>query len=302
MPSAIGFIGLGNMGHPIAANLLQFGHSLRVYNRTESKAAPLIQQGAALAKRPAEVAEPGGVVFTMVADDHALNELCWQPDSFVTRLGRGGIHISLSTISPETSRHLAEQHRQFGVEYVAAPVFGRPEAAAAKRLVVCVSGAARAKEAVNPLLTAISQAIFDFGEEVGAANVVKLCGNFLIGAAIEALAESLALAEKNGVPRRAVADMLTKTLFGCPVYQGYGKQIAEERYEPVGFRLPLGLKDVNLVLQTGAHSSVPLPTASLLRDRFLAAMAKGREHMDWTAIAIGISEDAGLKPQAGAAK
>jgi 3-hydroxyisobutyrate dehydrogenase-like beta-hydroxyacid dehydrogenase len=148
---------------------------------------------------------------------------------------------------------------------------------------------------VQPILTAISQGIFDFGEEVASANVVKLCGNFLIASAIESLAESLTLAEKNGIDKKVVADMFGKTILACPVYQGYGKQIAEERFEPAGFRLALGLKDITLALQAAAAKSMPMPVGSLLRDRWLTAVAKGRENLDWTAVAINVAEDAGLK-------
>ena len=298
MAQTLGFIGLGNMGEPIAANLMAAGHALHVYNRTASKAAALVAKGATLAKNPADVATPGGVVFTMVADDRAIDELCLSPGSFVERLGPGGIHISLSTISPATARRLAEHHAKHKVEYVASPVFGRPEAAAAKKLWVCTSGHSAAKVRVRPLLEAIGQAMFDFGEDAGAANIVKLCGNFMIASAIETISESLALAEKNGIDKNAVADLFGKTLFACPVYQGYGKSIAAEKFEPAGFRLALGFKDVSLALAAATASSVPLPIGSLLHDRYLAAIAKGRSDLDWTAIALGVAEDAGIKPQA----
>jgi len=296
MAETLGFIGLGNMGELIAANLMAAGHALRIYNRTASKAAPLVAKGATLANAGADVASPGGVVFTMVADDRAIDELCLSPGSFVEKLGPGGIHVSLSTIAPATARRLAEHHARHQVEYVASPVFGRPEAAAAKKLWVCTSGHAAAKMRVRPLLEAIGQGIVDFGEDAGAANVVKLCGNFMIAAAIETIAEALALAEKNGVDKNSVAELFGRTLFACPVYQGYGKSIAAETFEPAGFRLALGFKDVSLALSTATASSVPLPVASLLHDRYLAAIAKGRGDMDWTAIALGVAEDAGLKP------
>lgn len=295
MAETLGFIGLGNMGEPIAANLLRAGFGLRVYNRTAAKAAPLVAKGAAQVSGEAEVAQAGGVVLTMLADDRAVEEVALREHSFVERLGAGGIHISLSTIAPATSRRLAEHHAKHKVEYAAAPVFGRPEAAAAARLWVCTSGAAAAKKRVQPILTAISQGIFDFGEDYGAANVVKLCGNFLIASAIEAMAEALTLARKNGVDPKALVEMFGKTLFACPIYQGYGKQIAEQRFEPAGFRLALGLKDISLALQTGASSSVPMPIASVLRDRWLESVAKGRADMDWTAVALAVAEDAGLK-------
>ncbi|HTW24773.1 MAG TPA: NAD(P)-dependent oxidoreductase [Candidatus Baltobacteraceae bacterium] len=298
MAEALGFIGLGNMGEPIAANLMAAGHALRIYNRTASKAAPLIAKGAALATTPAEVASPGSVAFTMVADDRAIEQLCLAPGSFVERLGPGGIHVSLSTISPAVARRLAEHHATHKVEYVASPVFGRPEAAAAKKLWVCTSGHAAPKARVRPLLEAIGQGIFDFGEDAGAANVVKLCGNFMIASAIETIAEMLALAQKNGIDKNAVADLFGKTLFACPVYQGYGKSIAAEIFEPAGFRLALGLKDVSLALATATASEVPLPIGSLLHDRYVAAIAKGRSDLDWTAIALNIAEDAGIQPPA----
>ncbi|MGA8366331.1 MAG: NAD(P)-dependent oxidoreductase [Candidatus Acidiferrales bacterium] len=295
MVETVGFIGLGNMGEPIAANLLSAGYGLRVYNRTASKAAALVAKGAKAAANAAEVSSPGGIVLTMVANDQALEEICLPAGSFVERLGSGGVHISLSTIAPATARRLIEHHARHGVEFVSAPVFGRPEAAAAKRLWVCVSGPAAAKKRTQPILAAIGQGVFDFGEGAGAANVMKLCGNFLIASAIEALAESFALAEKNGASKQQLSEMLGKTFFACPAYQTYGKIIAEEKFEPAGFRLALGLKDVTLVLETAAASSMPMPLASLLHDHMLAAVAKGRENMDWTAVALGVAEDAGLK-------
>ena len=239
----------------------------------------------------------GGIVLTMLADDRALEDVCLSPGSFVERLGAGGIHISLSTIAPATAERLAEHHAKHGVTYLASPVFGRPEAAAAAKLWICVSGAAAAKEKAKPIHAAIGQGVFDFGEGVASANVVKLCGNFLIASAIESLAESLTLAEKNGIDKKAVADMLGKTILACPVYQGYSKQIAEERFEPAGFRLALGLKDITLALQAATAKSMPMPVGSLLRDRWLASVAKGRENLDWTAIALSVAEDAGLKTE-----
>jgi 3-hydroxyisobutyrate dehydrogenase-like beta-hydroxyacid dehydrogenase len=295
MSETIGMIGLGNMGLPIAENIQHAGYSLKVYNRTASKAAVLVAAGAKSVPAAADVASKGGIVVTMVSDDRALEALCDSRDSFVSRLGAGGIHISMSTIAPATARKLAEQHEKAGVAYIAAPVFGRPEAAAARQLAVCVSGPAAARKRIAPILAAVSRSIFEFGEDPGAANVVKLCGNFLLAAAVEALAEAFTLAEKNGIDRVHAFEMLIQTLFPCPVYHSYGKRIAEHTYEPPGFRLALGLKDINLVLQTAAEAQVPMPTASLLRDRWLSAMAKKRENLDWAAVALGVSEDAGIR-------
>jgi 3-hydroxyisobutyrate dehydrogenase-like beta-hydroxyacid dehydrogenase len=177
---------------------------------------------------------------------------------------------------------------------LAAPVFGRPDAAKAKQLRICVSGAADAKAKVRPILEAMGQGIFDFGEQTEAANVVKLAGNFMIAAAMEAMAEALAMVRKSGVDPIATIGMLTTTLFAAPVYQGYGAAIAHQRFTPAGFRLPLGLKDIDLVLKTASEARAPMPTASLLHDRFIAALAKGRAEMDWSALALGAADDAGL--------
>jgi 3-hydroxyisobutyrate dehydrogenase-like beta-hydroxyacid dehydrogenase len=297
MAQEIGFIGLGAMGAPMAANLIGAGFSLTVYNRTASKAEPLVQKGAHRAKRASDTARPGGIVVTMVSDDAALEELVLGEAALARRLAPGGIQLSMSTVSPAASRRLAAIHAEAGSTLVAAPVFGRPEAAAARRLWICISGPPAARAAVRPLLDAMGQAVFDFGEDAGAANVVKISGNFLIAAAMEAMAEALVMAEKSGVDRAATIEMLSKSLFACPVYQGYGAAIARRRHSPAGFRLPLGAKDVDLVLKTAREVKAPMPVASLLRDRFLGALAKGRAELDWSAIALGARDDAGLEPE-----
>jgi 3-hydroxyisobutyrate dehydrogenase-like beta-hydroxyacid dehydrogenase len=297
MSTEIGFIGLGAMGTPMAVNLTAAGYKLRVYNRTASKADALVATGAIRVERPGDAAQTGGVAITMLADDAALEQVTLGAGGLAERLGAGGIHISMSTVAPATTRRLAEHHAACGNSIIAAPVFGRPDAAKAKRLWVLASGPAAQKAAIRPLLEAMGQAIFDFGEEPGAANVAKLVGNFLIAANLEAMSEAFAMAEKQGVERAAVADMLAKTLFACPIYQGYGKAIAEKRFTPVGFRMPLGLKDVELALKTAAEVTMGLPIASLVRDRFLASLAKGRAEMDWSAIALSVLDDAGLKHQ-----
>ncbi|MGO9606968.1 MAG: NAD(P)-dependent oxidoreductase [Candidatus Binataceae bacterium] len=294
MSLEIGFIGLGAMGLPIASNLLAAGNRVTVWNRTASKADGLVAKGASLANAPGDVAKPGGIVVTMVADDVALEDLVLGA-AVAQRLGPRGIHVSMSTVAPATTRKLAEVHQKAGAAMVAAPVFGRPDAAAARRLWICVSGPAWAKEVVRPLFDAIGQGVFDFGEVPEAANVAKISGNFLIAAAMEAMGEAFAMAEKNGLDRAAVATMLGQTLFACPVYQGYGAAIANRRHSPAGFRLPLGLKDIEIVLRTARDVNAPMPTASLLRDRFVHALAMGREDLDWSALALGAREDAGLE-------
>jgi 3-hydroxyisobutyrate dehydrogenase-like beta-hydroxyacid dehydrogenase len=288
----LGMIGLGKMGLPMAENLLSAAFSLRVYNRSPEKAAPLVAKGAVLAKSPADAAAAGGIVISMLADDRALLDLA--AEEFCQSLGNG-LHLSMSTVSPVTSKTLSERHARHGGTLVAAPVFGRPEAAAAKKLWVCTSGPAAAKARAKPVFDALGQGVFDFGEEIGAANVVKLAGNFLLTAAIEAMAEASAMAEKNGVPRAALLNMLTSTLFNCPIYNLYGKGIINSEFEKPKFAVPLILKDMLLVQQTAAAARAPMPIVNLLCDRYLSLIAKGKETWDSTALALGAAEDAGLK-------
>jgi 3-hydroxyisobutyrate dehydrogenase-like beta-hydroxyacid dehydrogenase len=294
MEKRIGFIGLGHMGRAMADNLVTAGYALHVYNRTSDKAAALVTRGATLALHPSGAVEPGGIVITMLADDQALESVTFGENGILERLAPNGIHLSMSTVSPKLSRHLAQEHQRHHVDYLAAPVFGRPEAAAARSLWICISGPQPAKQRVQPILNVLGQGLFDFGEEPGAAHVVKLAGNFLLASMMEALAEALTLGEKNGIDRTALANMFSSTLFACPTYQVYGEAIAQGRYQPPGFTVSLGLKDLNLVLGTAAMSTMPMPVASLLHDRFLATIAKGWGHLDWAAIALGVSQDAGM--------
>jgi 3-hydroxyisobutyrate dehydrogenase-like beta-hydroxyacid dehydrogenase len=295
MANEAGFVGLGAMGLPIASNLIAAGTQLHIYNRTASKVAPLVTLGAVQAATAGASATPGGIVFTILADDHALRSVTEGEDGLAARLAPGGIHVSMSTIAPATARELARYHAERGSIYLASPVFGRPENAEKKQLVVCVSGSAAAKARVRPMHEAIGRAIYDFGEAPDAANVAKLAGNFLIGAAVEAMAEAFTMVEKSGVDRLKVAQMLTQTLFAGPVYQNYGAMVAEKRHLPAGFKLALGLKDFELVLKTGGEARVPMPIASLVRDRLLAALAHGRDEMDWSGLALGVLDDAGIK-------
>ncbi len=294
MSEQVGFIGLGSMGMPMARNLLAAGYRLRVYNRTPDKARSLAEAGAQVAETPADVAEPGGIVITMLANDAAVEEVTLGEHGLINRLSPGGIHLSMSTISPDTAARLAEEHQRRGSVYVAAPVLGRPEAAAARKLQIIVAGPPAAKERVRPILQALGQGIWDYGEQPSAANVVKVAANFLIVATMESLAEAMALVDKRGVVEKDFLSMLTQTVFACPIYQTYGEAIVERRYMPAGFRLALGLKDLNLVLQTADSAKAPMPIASLTHDRALAAMAKGRGDMDWVSLTLGVFEDAGL--------
>ncbi|MGA9853752.1 MAG: NAD(P)-dependent oxidoreductase [Gammaproteobacteria bacterium] len=290
----IGFIGLGSMGEPMARNLLAAGYALKVFNRTAARAKPLASLGATTAATPREVADAGGIVVSMLANDTALKTVTLGTEGFLPALGAGGLHISMSTVSPETSRLLAAAHAKQGSLFLSAPVFGRPEAATAQKLWICQSGSAEAKQRARPVLEALSQGIQDFGEDAGAANVVKLAGNFLILSAIGALSEALSLAEKNAVDRGALAAFFGQTIFACPVYQNYGRILAQRIFEPAGFKLELGMKDVRLVREVAEHAQVPMPMADLLHARLLSSLARGRAQMDWTAIELTVAEAAGL--------
>jgi 3-hydroxyisobutyrate dehydrogenase-like beta-hydroxyacid dehydrogenase len=294
MTGTTGFIGLGLMGSPMAINLAKAGHRLRVYNRSPDKANPVQAHGALPCRTPADVAESGGIVVTMVADDAVLEKVTFGKDGFAHGLGRGGIHLSMSTISADTSRDLAARHRELGADYVAAPVFGRPNAAQAAKLWICQSGSAAAKQRVGPLLDAMGQGVYDFGEEVGAANVAKLAGNFMIAAALESMAEAYTLAEKHGLDRRMLSDFLTQTIFASPVYANYGGIVAAKQADWIGFVLRLALKDLNLVLDAAEAGRAPMPFANIVHDRLISAIAKGRGEEDWTAFTLGAVEDAGL--------
>jgi 3-hydroxyisobutyrate dehydrogenase-like beta-hydroxyacid dehydrogenase len=293
MKETVGFIGLGGMGLAMATNLLKAGFGLRVYNRTAEKARPLLEHGAVIAGSPAEAAEPGGIVVTMVTDDRAVEAVTLGADGLLDRLG-DGVHLSMSTIAPRTARRLAAVHRERGAGYVASPVFGKPEVAAEARLWIATSGDAAARARVRPLQEAMSQQVFDFGDEPGAANVIKLAGNFLLGAAIEAMAEAFTLAQKQGVPRRQTYEFFTQTLFDCFVYRGYGDLVASEHYQPVGAQPSLIRKDLSLILNAADEGLVPMPLASLIHQRLTATVAKGRQDVDWAGFAHEVSESAGL--------
>jgi 3-hydroxyisobutyrate dehydrogenase-like beta-hydroxyacid dehydrogenase len=286
-------IGLGMMGTGIAKSLLRGGHRLTVYNRTISRAEALRDDGAQVAASIAEACR-SEVVFTMVADDAALESLVFSGGGILASLPRGAVHVSLSTISVALSDKLAAEHANAGQGFLAAPVFGRPEAAEAARLAVVVGGPADLVQKCRPLFDSMGPKLFVVGEKPSLANVVKLSGNFLIATVLESLGEAIAFARKSGVDAGALLDFLTSTLFTAPLYKTYGNLIVEGKHEPAGFSLPLGLKDMRLVLQAAESASVPMPIASVVRDRFITAMARGNQDKDWSVIGSVAAEDAGL--------
>ena len=289
----IGFIGLGKMGRGMAANLLKAGHRVTVYNRSPEKAEALVQQGAAAARTVADACN-AEVVFTMLADDRAVEGVAFGPGGIVASLAPGATHVSSSTISVALSERLATAHADADQRYAAAPVFGRPEAAAAAKLFVVTAGEPQVLQPLSGLFDAIGQRTFVVSERPHTANLVKLSGNFLIASAIESVSEAAALVAKAGVDKQQYVDILTSTLFAAPAYQTYGGLIARQEFEPAGMAATLGLKDVRLVLAAAEQLQVPLPVASVLRDRLLTLVATGGGHLDWSALATLADRDAGL--------
>lgn len=286
----IGFIGLGQMGAAIAANLVAAGHRVTVWNRSRDKAAPLIAAGATLADRPADAAG-GDMVLTMLADDAAVEAVTFGEDGILAASTvYPTLHLSLSTISVALAERLTAAH---GGTYVSAPVFGRPAAAAAAMLFVVAAGPPAAIDRVKPLFDAIGQRHFIVGERPSSANVVKLCGNFMIMAVVESLAEAMTLADRHDIAKERLLEILTGTLFGAPIYHAYGQLLVEAKYRPAGFAAPLGLKDMNLVSAAATDALVPMPLLSLVRDRLIATIAREGPDIDWAAVAKVVADNAG---------
>jgi 3-hydroxyisobutyrate dehydrogenase-like beta-hydroxyacid dehydrogenase len=288
----VGFIGLGQMGIGMVESLLRAGHEVTIYNRTPGKAQRLVEQGARAGARVADACR-GDAVVTMLADDGAVESVAFGENGVVGSLGKGAIHVSMSTISVALAERLTVAHANAGQRFVAAPVFGRPEMAAAAKLFIVAAGAPDAVDACQPLFAAMGQKTFPIGDQPKVANLVKLSGNFLIASVIEGLGEAMALVGKAGVDRRRYLDVLTSTLFTAPVYRTYGELIVEHRFEPPGFAAPLGHKDIRLALAAAETLRVPMPFAAVLHDRFLTLLAHGGEALDWSAIGQLAAKDAG---------
>jgi 3-hydroxyisobutyrate dehydrogenase-like beta-hydroxyacid dehydrogenase len=283
------------MGAGMAINLLKAGHRVVVYNRTPAKAEALTAHGAKTASSVTEACR-GDAVVTMLANDEAVVKVAFGTGGIVADLREGSLHVSSSTISVELSQRLTEEHGKRSQRFVAAPVFGRPDVAAAGRLFVVAGGAPAALEIAAPLLNAFGQRTFVISETPKDANLVKLSGNFLGASVIEALGEALTLIKKAGIDQERYLEMITSTLFDAPIYRTYGKLIAGRHFEPAGFAASLGQKDIRLTLAAAEDLSVPMPLASLLRDRFLTLLARGGERLDWSAIGALAAVDAGLAP------
>jgi len=289
----IGFIGLGQMGSGMASNLVKARHEVTVFNRSADKAKPLVEQGARLAETVGQACAGADAVFTMLADDKAVEAVAFGDAGIIAHLPSAAIHISASTISVALSEKLLAAHQHAGQHFVSAPVFGRPDAAAAAKLFVVAAGPEAALADCQPLFDAIGQRTFILGDKAPAANLVKLSGNFLIASVIESLGEAMALVAKGGVDLTAYLDLLTSTLFAAPVYKTYGGLIAGGKFSPAGFAAPLGQKDIRLALAAAEDLQVPMPVASLLRDRFLTLLANGGANLDWSALGKLAAQDSG---------
>ncbi len=281
----IGFIGLGNMGAPLASLLVRAGYAVKVYNRTRSKLQPLLTLGAQAAGTPAQAAAGSSILITMLADDQALAAVLEGEEGAYTTLAPGAIHISMSTLSIAYVQDLAARHAESGCGYVAAPVFGRPQAAAEKLLWILAAGASDSISRARPILEAMGQGVIEVGTEPHLANVVKLGGNFMLGAMLQTLADSLAFIEKHAIDPAWFLSTINDHLFRSPVYQNYGRLMVERRFDPAGFKLIHGLKDMRLVLAAAEQAYVPMPLASLVHDHFLGACAQGLGEEDWSALA-----------------
>lgn len=289
----IAFIGLGSMGAGMAANLVKGGHDVVVWNRTASVAEPLKAQGAHVAASAAEAAKGAEVVHNMLANDAAVREVIL--GDVLPSLATGAIHVNHATISVALAQELADAHEAKGVGFVSAPVFGRPDVAAAGNLNMVASGAPAHLAKVLPLLELLAAKVWPMGDDPIRAAVVKIGGNFLIGAAIESMAEASALTRAHGVAAKDFLDVMQGTLFSAPVYKIYGGMIAEDRYEPVGFKLSLGFKDVGLARAAAEAKRVPMPVASVLHDALLESLNRGDGDIDWAGLARVAAARANLK-------
>ena len=289
----IAFIGLGRMGIGMARNLLRAGHALAVYNRTREKAEPLAREGARAADSPADACRDVEVVMTMVADDHAVEEVVFGNQGIASAMKQDCIHLSHSTISTEFARRLTAEHAQRKQGYLSVPVFGRPDAAQSGKLLVVAGGPSEVIKRCRPLFDAIGRQTFVVGAEPWQANVAKLCGNFMVSGVIEAFGEAYATLRKAGVAPQAFLEIMD-SLLGSAVIANYGRIIAQEQFEPAQFALHLGLKDLRLMLATANECGAPMPLASLVHDHFLSALAQGQRDLDWSSMTRLLARNAGL--------
>jgi 3-hydroxyisobutyrate dehydrogenase-like beta-hydroxyacid dehydrogenase len=289
----VGFVGLGKMGRGMAASLLRHGHRLSIYNRTPGKGEDLVRAGAKPVTRVGDACQ-GEVVFTMLADDRALESVVYQDHGILGSLQKSALHISSSTISVALAERLSVDHAELGQRFVSATVFGLPDVAAAGALSVVAAGGPNALDLATPLLESVGKKVFFLPGMPRNANLVKLSGNFLIAAAIEAIGEALALIAKGGIAEDEYLKIITTALFDLPIYKNYGAAIATRKFEPAKFTALLARKDIRLALAAAYELQVALPLCDLLHRRFLTLLANGGENLDWSAIGSLAAKDAGL--------
>jgi len=290
----IGFIGLGAMGSGIAGNLVNAGHQVRVWNRSAGPVDALARKGARRAA-DARGAFSGDVVFSMLADDDAVHSVI---DPLLDGAPKGLVHVNMSTISIALARDLAARHKARGLAYVAAPVFGRPELAAAGKLNIVAAGDPSVIARIEPLFDVIGERTWRMGVQPERANVVKLGGNFMLGAAVEAMAEASAFGSRHGIDPADLLDVLTNGVFTAPAYKTYGALIAKRRYEPAGFRLALLLKDMRLALAAADAAGVPMPLADVVHESLLEGAAHGDGQRDLAVLALVAQRRAALEETA----
>jgi len=286
----IGFIGLGHMGSKMVHNISSDGNDMVIYDVNHEAAKRLASESVRAVTSIEELAQVCSTVITMLPNDNSVKSVS---DVLIKNSKRGLLHVGCSTVSPTTSRALAETYALAGCTFIAAPVFARPDGLLKRQATWMIAGEANGRAIAGKLLES-SGKIVDYGDDTGSANVVKLCGNFLIASSIEAIAEAVALSEKNGVDGKEVIKLLSGTIFDCLIYKGYGQRVSERDHRPGGFSLELGLKDVSLVSQAARECNAPMPFLSVLLDRFVSAKARGRGGMDWSAIGMCVSESAGI--------
>ncbi|MCC8193689.1 MAG: NAD(P)-dependent oxidoreductase [Deltaproteobacteria bacterium] len=287
----LAFLGLGRMGQGMAARLAGIGHDLTVYNRGVEKTVPLEKLGAKVAQTPADAVAGAEIVFTILANDEALQSV--MDEAVLTAMAPGGVHVSMSTVSTRLAATLAKTHKAAGRVYLACPVFGRPDVAAAGALRLCLAGPAAGRETVKPLLARFGE-VTDFGDDPVAAHAVKLAGNFMIATVIETLGEAFTLLEKNNASPETFYDLISNAMFACPMVRNYGRILLDGEFDTAGFTAELGAKDVRLIRDAARMSETPMPLAAVLEERFTRILARGWDAKDWTVVARCQREDAGL--------
>ena len=279
----IGFIGLGSMGLPMANNLHEAKQDIIVYNRTKSKAKELEDKGVKVAATAREAAEQSDILITMLSDDNALLSVMYD-DEVLDAMKEGALHISMSTISAELSREFTEVHEEENLNFVSAPVFGRPDMATAGKLWIVAAGDEESIAKSKPLFEILARDFTIIGDEPFMANVVKISGNFMIASMLEALGESFALVRKSGLDAGQFLEVIDNALFQSAIYRNYGSMLVKESYTPAGFKLKHGLKDIRLALEAADEAEVPMPLASLIKDHYVSGVAKGWSEYDWSAL------------------